>query len=80
MCAILDSEEKIEEVIFEKEPSAVLFDIKLNGNIDGIDIAHMIRRQFSIPVVFFTSSSDLQTIERVKDTSPDGYIIKPFTY
>lgn len=79
MCAILDSEEKIEEVIFEKEPSAVLFDIKLNGNIDGIDIAHMIRRQFSIPVVFFTSSSDLQTIERVKDTSPDGYIIKPFT-
>ncbi|WP_200976012.1 LytTR family DNA-binding domain-containing protein [Echinicola sp. 20G] len=79
VCDILDSDEKIEDVLFEKSPSVILLDIHLSGNSNGIDIAHNIREKFSIPVVFFTSSSDKETIEKVKEISPDGYIIKPFT-
>jgi CheY-like chemotaxis protein len=52
VCGILDSHELIEKVIEEKAPSAVLLDIHLNGEMDGIEIATLIRRNFDIPVVF----------------------------
>ncbi|AWW31586.1 hypothetical protein DN752_16460 [Echinicola strongylocentroti] len=79
VCGILDSDEKIEGTLFEKSPAAVLLDIHLKGNSNGIDIAHDIREKFSIPVIFFTSSTDKETLNRVKEISPDGYIVKPFS-
>ncbi|GGF18206.1 LytR/AlgR family response regulator transcription factor [Echinicola rosea] len=79
VCDILDSDEKIEDTLFEKFPAAVLLDIHLKGNSNGIDIAHNIRNKFNIPVVFFTSSTDKETLNKVKEVSPDGYIVKPFS-
>ncbi|QDH79394.1 DNA-binding response regulator [Echinicola soli] len=79
VCDILDSDERIEDTLFEKFPAAVLLDIHLKGNSNGIDIAHDIRDKFNIPVVFFTSSTDKETLNKVKEVSPDGYIVKPFS-
>lgn len=79
VCDILDSDEKIEDTLFEKFPAAVLLDIHLKGNSNGIDIAHNIREKFNIPVIFFTSSTDKETLNKVKEVSPDGYIVKPFS-
>ncbi|WP_215223113.1 LytR/AlgR family response regulator transcription factor [Echinicola shivajiensis] len=79
VCEILDSENRIEDVLYENSPTAILLDIHLNGERNGIDIAHNIREKFNIPVIFFTSASDKETIEKVKAVSPEGYILKPFT-
>lgn len=45
VCDILDSDEKIEDTLFEKFPAAVLLDIHLKGNSNGIDIDHNIREK-----------------------------------
>jgi CheY-like chemotaxis protein len=60
-------------------PDLVLMDIRLRGEIDGIDAASEITSRLDIPCVYLTSYSDRDTIERAKATSPAGFILKPFT-
>lgn len=59
-------------------PDAVLMDIMLKGNIDGVEAAKGIKEKFGIPIVYLTAYSDKEIFERVKPTEPLGYIIKPF--
>lgn len=69
------------EALFDIEqlqPDIILLDINLEGTIDGIELAGFIRKKFAIPFIFLTSYSDDQTLERVKEQDPAGYIVKPF--
>jgi putative nucleotidyltransferase with HDIG domain len=58
-------------------PDIILMDIKLKGEIDGIEAADTIRTRFDIPVIYITSYADNETLERAKATMPFGYIMKP---
>ncbi len=60
-------------------PDLILMDISLKSPIDGIDLAKAIHAKHPVPVVYLTSYSDSATIKRSMETSPYGYIIKPFT-
>lgn len=64
-------------VIREKNPSIILMDVSIEGDIDGIDTALIIKEEFNIPVVFITSFFDEATIARAKIATPYGYLIKP---
>lgn len=55
----------------------VLMDIKINGELDGIDTMKEISRFSTIPVIYITGNSDPNTRERATGTGPAGYIIKP---
>src|SRR5690554_685239 len=63
----------------ELHPDIILMDIRIEGPMDGIDTAATIRKKLHIPHIFLTAHSDEATIERAKQTDPDGYILKPFT-
>jgi PAS domain S-box-containing protein len=76
--SIESSGEKAIKRTEEIKPDLVLMDIVLHGNIDGIEAAKEIRSRFDIPVVYLTSYSDDEILERAKVTEPYGYIIKPF--
>jgi len=56
----------------------VLLDIQIRGSVSGIDLAHLIRKTHQIPFVFLTAFSDAETLAKVKETLPYGYIVKPF--
>jgi two-component system, response regulator PdtaR len=63
------------------KPDLVLMDIKLEGEVDGIDAAETITSKFSIPVIYLTSYSDKSTVERAKTTNPSAFILKePFGF
>ena len=55
----------------------VLMDIKINGDLDGIQTMHEIQRFSTVPVIYITGNSDPATRERAMATNPSGYIIKP---
>ncbi|MCL4402950.1 MAG: response regulator, partial [Acidobacteria bacterium] len=59
-------------------PDLVLMDIWLEGDLDGIEAAIILRQKFDIPVVFLTSHTDEQTIQRARQASAYGYLAKPF--
>ena len=62
----------------ETHPDLVLMDIRLRGDIDGVEAAQEIRARFDIPVVYVTAYADEATLQRAKTTEPYGYILKPF--
>ena len=66
------------ELVANKKPDVVLMDINIKGEIDGIETARMIKKEFNIPVIYVTSHSDGATLVRAKETKPDGFILKPF--
>ena len=66
------------ELVANKKPDVVLMDINIKGEIDGIETARMIKKEFNIPVIYVTSHSDGATLIRAKETKPDGFILKPF--
>jgi two-component system, response regulator PdtaR len=62
----------------ENNPDLVLMDILLNGDIDGIETAQQILKQYDIPIIYVTGSYDNTIYERAKLTEPSGFIKKPF--
>lgn len=75
-----DSDEYDEALpaIDKTQPDLVLLDIQLEGAKDGIDLAEELDKR-AIPYLYLTSQTDPETIKRVKETQPLGYIVKPFT-
>lgn len=59
-------------------PDLVLMDIKLKGDMNGIEAAKQIKESFSIPIVYLTAYADDATLQAAKITEPYGYILKPF--
>jgi PAS domain S-box-containing protein len=62
----------------EIDPDLILMDIVLKGQMDGVETMRQINRQFDVPVIYLTAYADDATLERVKTTSPAGYMLKPF--
>jgi two-component system, response regulator PdtaR len=61
----------------ETKADLVLMDINLNGELDGIETAGLIRERLDLPVVYLSAYSDAETLERAKLTQPYGYLLKP---
>jgi CheY-like chemotaxis protein len=70
-------EESIQKVA-SGHPHLVLMDIKLKGNLDGIQAARKIFDQYKVPVVYITAYGDENTLKRANGTGRFGYITKPF--
>lgn len=66
------------ELVVKEKPDLVLMDINIKGKVDGIETAKLIKDGFKIPVIYVTSHSDGDTLDRAKATHPDGFIVKPF--
>jgi PAS domain S-box-containing protein len=66
------------QLIEQETPDIVLMDIKLKGDIDGIQAASIIRSRYALPVIYLTSHSDQATLDRAQATEPYGFLLKPF--
>ena len=72
------SGDKAVETAGRLSPDLVLMDIKLRGDMDGIEAARQIRDRFNIPVVYLTAYTDDMILKFAKIAEPYGYIVKPF--
>jgi len=73
---VASGEQAIDQVDAEK-PDLVLMDIHLEGHMDGIEAAILIRNRHQIPVVFLTAYAEDDTLCRALDSRPFGYLVKP---
>ena len=74
----LSSGDGIIEKVKEVQPDLVLMDINLEGSVDGIEAAGLLKDHLHLPVLYLTSYTDEKTLDRAKKTEPYGYIVKPF--
>ncbi|MCW8809789.1 MAG: PAS domain S-box protein [Ignavibacteriaceae bacterium] len=76
LASITKGDEAIEKVK-SLQPDVVLMDIKLVGDMDGIEAADFIRKNYQIPVIFLSSLTDDESFQRAKMAEPFGYLVKP---
>jgi diguanylate cyclase (GGDEF)-like protein len=60
-----------------KRPDLVLMDIRIEGLMDGIQTAAILRETFGSAVIYLTAHADDAMVERAKKTEPYGYLLKP---
>lgn len=65
-------------ILENHEADIALLDIKMHGRDQGFEIASYIKKNMDIPIVFLTSFSDQETVEKAVFYDPKGYIVKPF--
>jgi diguanylate cyclase (GGDEF)-like protein/PAS domain S-box-containing protein len=75
---VTDSGEEAIKKVAETHPNLVLIDICLAGEINGMQVADIIRNNFHVPVLYLTEYSEDTTVERKQLTEPFSYILKPF--
>jgi len=66
------------QLVKEKNIDLILADILLPGEKDGIEIIQEVLRTKDIPVIYVTAYDEEEIIERVKQSGPYGYLLKPF--
>jgi PAS domain S-box-containing protein len=59
-------------------PDLALMDIKLRGEMDGVDAALALRRELELPAIFLTAFADDSFLERARQALPMGYLLKPY--
>lgn len=77
ICSMVTSGEEAIDLARKERPDLILMDIILDGDLDGIEAAEIIREETGAPVVFVTAYGDELKIKRAKAAHPYGYIIKP---
>jgi CheY-like chemotaxis protein len=61
-------------------PDLILMDIFLEGDIDGIDAMHEIRKFSEVPVIYITGNSDPYHVNRAEETNYLAYLTKPIEF
>ncbi len=65
------------EMCKELKPDVVLMDIHLDGELDGIQTAELLKREVNVPVIYVSSDTSSQVIERAIVTNSYGFLVKP---
>lgn len=55
----------------------VLMDIRLGGELNGIETASRLREQHALPVIFLTAYSDSELLLQAGEAQPFGFLVKP---
>jgi DNA-binding NarL/FixJ family response regulator len=60
------------------QPDIVVMDIRLAGDMDGIEAARIIRKESKCRIIYLTAQTDPETVRRAEETNPVGVIAKPY--
>lgn len=81
VCELTRTGEESVEKVMTNGFNVVIMDIKLAGQIDGIDAVQEIQKsdeKKDIPVIYVTASTDEYTFKKAQSTKMIDYINKPF--
>jgi len=59
-------------------PDLAIIDISLQGQLNGIETAIVLKEVLAVPFIYVTARGDAATMDRATATRPFGYILKPF--
>ena len=79
-CEVIDSvacgEEAVQSAL-KNNPDFILMDIRLEGDMDGIEAMIEIQKKSNISVIYVTGNSEPATFEKASKTNMKGFLIKP---
>jgi signal transduction histidine kinase len=78
VCGVTASGEEALLLARQHRPDLALMDIRLQGAMDGIQTAEVLRQELDVPVIYLTANSDATMLRRAKVSAPYSYLLKPF--
>jgi diguanylate cyclase (GGDEF)-like protein len=78
IAGIADSAAQALMVAEREQPDLVLMDVRIRGDVDGVDAASKLRAELGVPVVFLTGNTDDPTFQRALKVGAGGFLTKPF--
>lgn len=77
VCQRVATGEDAVSIALRESPDVILMDIRLAGEIDGIEAVQQIQACTAIPIIFMTGYPDKAVEERANMLHPLGFFIKP---
>lgn len=74
----IDNGEDAIEAAIKYSPDLIIMDIRLAGELDGIETASIIKKKQNIPIIYLSDHIDENTVDRAKKTFPANYLSKPY--
>lgn len=74
---LCSSGEACVEMAEREKPDLIFMDVRMDGPMDGIEAARLIRTKLDIPIVFTTAFDDEDTRLRAKAVQPMAFLTKP---
>jgi PAS domain S-box-containing protein len=71
-----DGESAVEHALNDRSIDLILMDIDLGKGIDGPTAADLIIKQRDIPIVFLTSHSEREIVDKVRSITRYGFVVK----
>ncbi|MEO5374173.1 MAG: response regulator [Alphaproteobacteria bacterium] len=75
---IVASGQEAVETAEQEHPSVALVDITLDGIMDGVAVAEVLRERLDVGSIFISGSRDPKTLARAEATHPLAFLGKPF--
>lgn len=63
----------------QNEPDIILMDIRLKGDMDGIEAMSRIRKKKNVPVIYISGNTDMFHQKKVSDSEYVEFLSKPIT-
>lgn len=67
------------KVALEKEPDLILMDIRIKGNMNGIEAARIIRKKLFVPIIFMTGYATAEIKEQALAVDLTDFVEKPLS-
>jgi CheY-like chemotaxis protein len=77
ICQRVTTGEEAVACVAQETPDLIFMDIRLAGELDGVEAARQIMAMAEVPIIFMTGYPDQETEERVQQLNPLAYCLKP---
>ncbi len=74
--SVCSGEDALQQILEDIEIDLILMDVDLGSGMDGPETAQRILSHRAIPIVFLTSHSEREMVEKVRGITRYGYVIK----
>ena len=65
------------ELALKEKPDAILMDIRLRGEMTGLQAAEAIRRSSDVPIIYLTAYAEENVLQQAKITDAFAFLAKP---
>lgn len=77
VCGLADTAQEAIALARTHRPGIVLMDMRLKGELDGVDAALAIHEDVGSKVIFITGSREPSTMARIQEDHPAAVLFKP---
>ena len=77
VCGTAPTGAKAIALALEHRPRVIIMDVRLRGEMDGVDAARAIHESLSSRIIFITGSREPETMARIRTDNPAAVLFKP---